>query len=108
MGDGVYLLPEGFTFNIKPSSPVKHPQKEPGIKMIYIQNTTGNVSVTPKAVTWSPLSHTKLAKQIFCIKKSNGRPDETDNKIRINKFYRPENTHKCTQANYHAEINLLY
>lgn len=27
-------------------------------------------------------------KEIFCIKKSNGRPNETDIKIRINKFYR--------------------
>ena len=27
-------------------------------------------------------------KEIFCTKKSNGRPNETDIKIRINKFYR--------------------
>lgn len=29
VGDGVYLLPKAFTLNIKLSSPVKHPQKEP-------------------------------------------------------------------------------
>lgn len=27
-------------------------------------------------------------REIFCTKKSNGRPNETDIKIRINKFYR--------------------
>lgn len=27
-------------------------------------------------------------KEIFCSKKSNGRPNETDIKIRVNKFYR--------------------
>lgn len=28
-------------------------------------------------------------KEIFCSKKSNGRPNETDIKIKLNKFYRP-------------------
>ncbi|KAB0396789.1 hypothetical protein E2I00_000148, partial [Balaenoptera physalus] len=29
VGDGVYLLPKAFTLDIKLSSPIKHPQKEP-------------------------------------------------------------------------------
>lgn len=27
-------------------------------------------------------------KEIFCVKKNNGKPNETDIKIRLNKFYR--------------------
>ncbi|XP_009986212.1 PREDICTED: DNA (cytosine-5)-methyltransferase 1-like, partial [Tauraco erythrolophus] len=39
---------------------------------------------------------------------SNGKPNEADIKLRICKFYRPENTHKSMKASYHADINLLY
>ncbi|KAK2098345.1 DNA (cytosine-5)-methyltransferase 1 [Saguinus oedipus] len=35
VGDGVYLPPEAFTFNIKQSSPVKRPRKEPVDKDLY-------------------------------------------------------------------------
>lgn len=75
-------------------------------------------------------------KEIFCHKRSNGKPDASEVKLRLYKFYRsthemmkvcllyhisvqhcqlisvsstrPENTHKGVKATYHTDINQLY
>uniref|UniRef100_A0A452QSK7 DNA (cytosine-5)-methyltransferase 1 n=1 Tax=Ursus americanus TaxID=9643 RepID=A0A452QSK7_URSAM len=109
VGDGVYLLPEAFTFNIKLSSPVKRPRKEPVDEDLYPEHYRKYSDYIKGSNLDAPEPYRiGRIKEIFCIKKSNGRPNETDIKIRINKFYRPENTHKSTPASYHADINLLY
>uniref|UniRef100_A0A8C0LKK2 DNA (cytosine-5)-methyltransferase 1 n=1 Tax=Canis lupus dingo TaxID=286419 RepID=A0A8C0LKK2_CANLU len=109
VGDGVYLLPEAFTFNIKLSSPVKRPRKEPVDEDLYPEHYRKYSDYIKGSNLDAPEPYRiGRIKEIFCTKKSNGRPNETDIKIRINKFYRPENTHKSTPASYHADINLLY
>ena len=35
VGNGMHLLPEAFTFNIKLSNPMKHPEKEPVNEDLY-------------------------------------------------------------------------
>ncbi|XP_006875222.1 PREDICTED: DNA (cytosine-5)-methyltransferase 1 [Chrysochloris asiatica] len=109
VGDGVYLLPEAFTFNIKLSSPVKRPRKEPVDEDLYPEHYRKYSDYIKGSNLDAPEPYRiGRIKEIFCTKKGNGRPNETDIKIRINKFYRPENTHKSTPASYHADINLLY
>lgn len=109
VGDGVYLPPEAFTFNIKLSSPVKRPRKEPVDEALYPEHYRKYSDYIKGSNLDAPEPYRiGRIKEIFCSKKSNGRPNETDIKIRVNKFYRPENTHKSTPASYHADINLLY
>ncbi|XP_073076287.1 DNA (cytosine-5)-methyltransferase 1 isoform X6 [Manis javanica] len=109
VGSGVYLLPEAFTFNIKLSSPVKRPRKEPVDEDLYPEHYRKYSDYIKGSNLDAPEPYRiGRIKEIFCSKKSNGRPNETDIKIKLNKFYRPENTHKSTPASYHADINLLY
>ncbi|XP_047387721.1 DNA (cytosine-5)-methyltransferase 1 isoform X2 [Sciurus carolinensis] len=109
VGDGVYLLPEAFTFNIKLSSPVKRPRKEPVDEDLYPEHYRKYSDYIKGSNLDAPEPYRiGRIKEIFCTKKSNGKPNEADIKIRLNKFYRPENTHKSTSASYHADINLLY
>ncbi|XP_027811054.2 DNA (cytosine-5)-methyltransferase 1 isoform X1 [Marmota flaviventris] len=109
VGDGVYLLPEAFTFNIKLSSPVKRPKKEPVDEDLYPEHYRKYSDYIKGSNLDAPEPYRiGRIKEIFCAKKTNGKPNESDIKIRLNKFYRPENTHKSTSASYHADINLLY
>ncbi|XP_059552850.1 DNA (cytosine-5)-methyltransferase 1 isoform X4 [Myotis daubentonii] len=109
VGDGVYLLPEAFTFNIKLSSPVKRPRKEPVNEDLYPEHYRKYSDYIKGSNLDAPEPYRiGRIREIFCVKKNNGKPNETDIKIRLNKFYRPENTHKSTPASYHTDINLLY
>uniref|UniRef100_A0A663DQ14 DNA (cytosine-5)-methyltransferase n=1 Tax=Aquila chrysaetos chrysaetos TaxID=223781 RepID=A0A663DQ14_AQUCH len=109
VGDGVYLLPEAFSFSMKPASPAKRPKKEavdeelhPEHYRKYSEYIKGSNLDAP-----DPYRVGRI-KEIFCNIRSNGKPNEADIKLRICKFYRPENTHKSMKASYHADINLLY
>uniref|UniRef100_A0A8B9THB8 DNA (cytosine-5)-methyltransferase n=1 Tax=Anas platyrhynchos TaxID=8839 RepID=A0A8B9THB8_ANAPL len=109
VGDGVYLLPEAFSFSMKPASPAKRPKKEavdeelhPEHYRKYSEYIKGSNLDAP-----DPYRVGRI-KEIFCNIRSNGKPNEADIKLRIFKFYRPENTHKSMKASYHADINLLY
>uniref|UniRef100_A0A8D1BQX0 DNA (cytosine-5)-methyltransferase n=1 Tax=Sus scrofa TaxID=9823 RepID=A0A8D1BQX0_PIG len=100
---------EDNKFNIKLSSPVKRPRKEPVDEDLYPEHYRKYSDYIKGSNLDAPEPYRiGRIKEIFCTKKSNGKPNETDIKIRLNKFYRPENTHKSTPASYHADINLLY
>lgn len=108
IGDSVYLPPEAFSFNIKLSTPVKRPRKEPVDEALYPEYYRKSSEYIKGSNLDAPEPfRIGRIKEIHCGKK-NDQPDEADIKIRINKFYRPENTHKSTPASYHADINLLY
>ncbi|NWW20867.1 DNMT1 methyltransferase, partial [Falcunculus frontatus] len=109
VGDGVYLLPDAFSFSVKPASPAKRPKKEavdeelhPEHYRKYSEYIKGSNLDAP-----DPYRVGRI-KSIFCSLRSNGKPNEADIKLSIYKFYRPENTHKSMKASYHADINLLY
>ncbi|KFO57517.1 DNA (cytosine-5)-methyltransferase 1, partial [Corvus brachyrhynchos] len=109
VGDGVYLLPDAFSFSVKPASPAKRPKKEavdeelhPEHYRKYSEYIKGSNLDAP-----DPYRVGRI-KSIFCSLRSNGKPNEADIKLNICKFYRPENTHKSMKASYHADINLLY
>nr|XP_044998523.1 DNA (cytosine-5)-methyltransferase 1 isoform X2 [Jaculus jaculus] len=109
LGDCVYLPPEAFSFNIKLSSPVKRPRKEPVDEDLYPEHYRKYSDYIKGSNLDAPEPYRiGRIREIFCNKKCNGKANETDIKIRVNKFYRPENTHKSTPASYHADINLLY
>ncbi|NWH98151.1 DNMT1 methyltransferase, partial [Tichodroma muraria] len=109
VGDGVYLLPDAFSFSVKPASPAKRPKKEavdeelhPEHYRKYSEYIKGSNLDAPE-----PFRVGRI-KGIFCSLRGNGKPNEADIKLALYKFYRPENTHKSTKASYHADINLLY
>ncbi|NXX77946.1 DNMT1 methyltransferase, partial [Urocolius indicus] len=108
LGDGVYLLPDAFSFSVKPASPAKRPKKEavdeelhPEHYRKYSEYIKGSNLDAP-----DPFRVGRI-KEIFCPLRSNGKANEADIRLRVTKFYRP-NTHKSTKASYHADINLLY
>lgn len=109
VGDCVYLPPEAFTFNIKLSSPVKRPRKEPVDEELYPEHYRKSSDYIKGSNVDAPEPYRiGRIKEIFCAKKSSGKANEADIKLRVHKFYRPENTHKSMPASYHADINLLY
>ncbi|XP_040842199.1 DNA (cytosine-5)-methyltransferase 1 isoform X3 [Ochotona curzoniae] len=109
VGDSVYLPPDAFTFNIRSSSPVKRSRKEQLDEELYPEHYRKYSDYIKGSNLDAPEPYRiGRIREIFCTKKSNGRPNEADIKIRLNKFYRPENTHRSTPASYHADINLLY
>ncbi|XP_049981417.1 DNA (cytosine-5)-methyltransferase 1 isoform X4 [Alexandromys fortis] len=108
LGDSVYLPPEAFTFNIKLASPLKRSKKEPVDESLYPEHYRKYSDYIKGSNLDAPEPYRiGRIKAIHCGKK-NGKANEADIKIRLNKFYRPENTHKSTSATYHSEINLLY
>ncbi|XP_073910198.1 DNA (cytosine-5)-methyltransferase 1 isoform X2 [Castor canadensis] len=109
LGDGVYLSPEAFTFNIKLSNPGKRPRKEPVDEDLYPEHYRKYSDYIKGSNLDAPEPYRiGRIREIFCSKKTSGKPNEAEIKIRLNKFYRPENTHKSTPASYHADINLVY
>ncbi|XP_051011932.1 LOW QUALITY PROTEIN: DNA (cytosine-5)-methyltransferase 1 [Acomys russatus] len=108
LGDSVYLPPEAFTFNIKLASPMKRSKKEPVNEDLYPEHYRKYSDYIKGSNLDAPEPYRiGRIKEIHCGKK-NGKANEADIKIRLNKFYRPENTHKSIKATYHADINLLY
>ncbi|KAK7800480.1 hypothetical protein U0070_024260, partial [Myodes glareolus] len=108
VGDSVYLPPEAFTFNIKLASPLKRSKKEPVDENLYPEHYRKYSDYIKGSNLDAPEPYRiGRIKAIHCGKK-NGKANEADIKIRLNKFYRPENTHKSTSATYHSDINLLY
>ncbi|XP_072458541.1 DNA (cytosine-5)-methyltransferase 1-like [Notamacropus eugenii] len=103
-GDGVFLLPEAFGFLIKPPviiRKLKESVNEDQYPEYYRKQSDyikGSYQDAPEPYRIGQI------KEIFCFKQSNG----TDIKLRINKFYRPENTHKCAINKFWEDINLLY
>ncbi|KQK84958.1 hypothetical protein AAES_44131 [Amazona aestiva] len=89
VGDGVYLLPEAFSFSVKPASPAKRPKKEavdeelhPEHYRKYSEYIKGSNLDAP-----DPFRVGRI-KEIFCHLRSNGKPNEADIKLLICKFYR--------------------
>ncbi|NWQ72356.1 DNMT1 methyltransferase, partial [Neopipo cinnamomea] len=120
VGDGVYLLPDAFSFSVKLASPAKRPRKEavdeelhPEHYRKYSEYIKGSNLDAP-----DPYRVGRI-KGIFCALRGNGKPNEADIKLNIYKLYRcpffwggragkAPNTHKSVKATYHADINLLY
>ncbi|KAL1781550.1 DNA (cytosine-5)-methyltransferase 1 [Sigmodon hispidus] len=108
LGDSVYLPPEAFTFNIKLASPLKRTKKEPVDETLYPEHYRKYSDYIKGSNLDAPEPYRiGRIKAIHCGMK-NGKANEADIKIRLNKFYRPENTHRSISATYHSDINLLY
>ncbi|XP_052586847.1 DNA (cytosine-5)-methyltransferase 1-like [Peromyscus californicus insignis] len=109
VGDSVYLPPEAFTFNIKRAIPLKHSKKEFVDENLYPEHYRKKCSEYIKESNLDAPEPYRIGriKAIHCGKE-NGKVNEADIKIRVNKFYRPENTHRSSLATYHLDINLLY
>ncbi|XP_053320799.1 DNA (cytosine-5)-methyltransferase 1 isoform X2 [Spea bombifrons] len=109
-GDGVFLLPDAFSFSVKLGSPVKRPQKKEDVDEDLYPEYYRKSSDYIKGSNLDAPEPYRLGriKEIFCHKRSSGKPNEADIKLRIYKFYRPENTHKAMKASYHADVNLVY
>ncbi|XP_035299384.1 DNA (cytosine-5)-methyltransferase 1 isoform X5 [Cricetulus griseus] len=108
IGDSVYLPPEAFTFNLKLASPLKRTKKEPVDENLYPEHYRKYSDYIKGSNLDAPEPYRiGRIKAIHCGKK-NGKANEADIKIRINKFYRPENTHRSASAFYGTDINLLF
>nr|XP_042136225.1 DNA (cytosine-5)-methyltransferase 1-like [Peromyscus maniculatus bairdii] len=109
VGDSVYLPPGAFTFNIKRAIPLKPSRKKHVDENLYPEHYRKKCSEYIKESNLDALEPYRIGriKAIHCGKE-NGKVNEADIKIRVNKFYRPENTHKHPVNYYNVDINLLY
>uniref|UniRef100_A0A667WAZ9 DNA (cytosine-5)-methyltransferase n=1 Tax=Myripristis murdjan TaxID=586833 RepID=A0A667WAZ9_9TELE len=105
VGDSVYLPPEAFTFSVKAASPVKRSHRKEDVDEDLYPEYYRKSSDYIKGSNLDAPEPFRVGriKEIFCQ-----RRDMTDVKLRIYKFYRPENTHKGVKASYHTDINQLY
>uniref|UniRef100_A0A7N6AUH6 DNA (cytosine-5)-methyltransferase n=1 Tax=Anabas testudineus TaxID=64144 RepID=A0A7N6AUH6_ANATE len=110
VGDGVYLPPESFNFSVKPSSPVKRSHRKEDVDEDLYPEYYRKSSDYIKGSNLDAPEPFRVGriKEIFYHRRSNGKPDMSEVKLRLYKFYRPENTHKGVKASYHADINQLY
>uniref|UniRef100_A0A8C7XGV9 DNA (cytosine-5)-methyltransferase n=1 Tax=Oryzias sinensis TaxID=183150 RepID=A0A8C7XGV9_9TELE len=110
IGDGVYLPPDSFSFNMKPASPVKRSHRKEDVDEDLYPEYYRKSSDYIKGSNLDAPEPFRVGriKEIFCHRRSNGKSDTADVKLTLYKFYRPENTHKGVKASYHADINQLY
>ncbi|XP_014661569.1 PREDICTED: DNA (cytosine-5)-methyltransferase 1-like [Priapulus caudatus] len=108
VGDCVFLIPEAFSFAVNPASQPKKKYKnneaaddeelypEYYRKGGYVKGSNSDIP--------EPFRIGRIV-EIYCPKKIfNG----DDVRLKIQKFYRPENTHKGVVAGYQADLNMVY
>uniref|UniRef100_A0A8C3AVK8 DNA (cytosine-5)-methyltransferase n=1 Tax=Cyclopterus lumpus TaxID=8103 RepID=A0A8C3AVK8_CYCLU len=110
VGDSVYLHPDSFNFSVKLVSPVKRSHRKEDVDEDLYPEYYRKSSDYIKGSNLDAPEPFRIGriKEIFCHKRSNGKPDSSEVKLRLYKFYRPENTHKGVKASYHTDINQLY
>ncbi|RXN04401.1 DNA (cytosine-5)-methyltransferase 1-like protein [Labeo rohita] len=110
VGDSVYLPPEAFNFAVKVASPVKRSHRKDDVDEDLYPEYYRKSSDYIKGSNLDAPEPFRVGriKEIFCSKRSDGKPDRTEVKLRLYKFYRPENTHKGPKGAYHSDINQLY
>uniref|UniRef100_A0A3B3ZA64 DNA (cytosine-5)-methyltransferase 1 n=1 Tax=Periophthalmus magnuspinnatus TaxID=409849 RepID=A0A3B3ZA64_9GOBI len=110
VGDSVYLPPDAFNFSVKPASPVKRSHRKEDVDEDlypeYYRKSSDYIKGSNQDAP--PPFRIGRIKEIFCHRRSNGKPDTTEVKLRLYKLYRPENTHKGVKGSYHTDINQLY
>ena len=111
-GDSLFLSPGSFNFKIKQfkyselKTEMKRNQDEETYPEYYRK-----FNVVEKQHISGSLSAANDPFQVGYIKEiySNSKnPKPEDIKLRIHKYYRPENTHKGVASGYQANLNLLY
>uniref|UniRef100_A0A673C4R3 DNA (cytosine-5)-methyltransferase 1 n=1 Tax=Sphaeramia orbicularis TaxID=375764 RepID=A0A673C4R3_9TELE len=110
VGNSVYLPPETYNFNVKPASPVKRSHRKEDVDEELYPEYYRKSSDYIKGSNLDAPEPFRIGriKEIFCHRRSNGKPDTSEVKLRLYKFYRPENTHKGVKSSYHTDINQLY
>eukprot|EP00057_Strongylocentrotus_purpuratus_P012708 XP_011667182.1 PREDICTED: DNA (cytosine-5)-methyltransferase PliMCI isoform X1 [Strongylocentrotus purpuratus] len=104
IGDGVYLLPEAFSFNIKQKVVTKKPISKKDVdEDLYPENYRKHSEYVKGSNLECPEPF-RIGKIVaIYTTKSNSKV-----KLQVNKLYRPENTHKGRTAAYQADLNVLY
>uniref|UniRef100_A0A665UGH7 DNA (cytosine-5)-methyltransferase n=1 Tax=Echeneis naucrates TaxID=173247 RepID=A0A665UGH7_ECHNA len=111
VGDGVYFPPETFNFRLTHflCSLKRSHRKEDVDEELYPEYYRKSSDYIKGSNLDAPEPfRVGRIKEIFCHRRSNAKPDVSEVKLRIYKFYRPENTHKGVKASYHTDINQLY
>ncbi|XP_061556979.1 DNA (cytosine-5)-methyltransferase 1 [Phycodurus eques] len=110
VGDGVYMPHEAFNFSVKAVSPVKRSHRKEDVDEDlypeYYRKSSDYIKGSNQDAP-EPFRVGRI-KEIFSHRRSNGKVDLSEVKLRLYKFYRPENTHKGVKASYHTDVNQLY
>lgn len=109
IGDGVYLSPDTYSFPVKakPAPPKK--QKEVQVDEAKYTEYYRKMSEYVKGSNMDlpqPFQIGRI-KQIVA-KSALGKQDKTELMLKLNMFYRPDDTHKGPTASAQADLNLLY
>ncbi|XP_023241204.1 DNA (cytosine-5)-methyltransferase 1-like [Centruroides sculpturatus] len=109
IGDCVYLSPEAFSFSkMTITSPKKQQNKKDSIdEDLYPEFYRKSEYI--KGSNLDAPEPFRIGRIVNIYKLCKGKlADKFDIKFKVNKFYRPENTHRQRKANYHLDLNLLY
>ncbi|XP_064649332.1 DNA (cytosine-5)-methyltransferase PliMCI-like isoform X1 [Lineus longissimus] len=106
IGDSCYMMPDSFVFPVKEEVQKKEKDKrditdEEEYPELYRKSdyVKGNNQGTPEPLRIGRINQITVRK---------GKDKEEDIKLRVTKFYRPENTHKGATAGHQADLNMLY
>ena len=107
VGDCVYLPPSAFSFSTKASAPKKK----------FTSRSLSDVDEDEYPELYRKGGHIKgsneevaepfrIARILAIYSRREGKHSSI--KLRVSKFYRPENTHKPLKSTYYNDLNLLY
>lgn len=104
IGEGVYLLPESYSFNIKQKTVAKKTISKKDVdEELYPENYRKSSEYVKGSNQECPAPF-RIGKIIaISTTKSNSTV-----KLRVNKMYRPEDTHKGRTGAYQADLNVLF
>ncbi|XP_052224566.1 DNA (cytosine-5)-methyltransferase 1-like isoform X2 [Dreissena polymorpha] len=109
VGDCCYMLPEAYDFGVKAAVPKKVKADKSAVdeevypeayrKSDYIKGSNDDIPDTFRI---------GRIEQIYTKDPNGGIPCLDKIKLKVKKFYRPENTHKGVTAGHQSDVNQLY
>ena len=110
VGDCIFMSCDSFNFKVTHSPPPKVDNRKKFIdEEMYPEHYRRSTDQKVKGSNETTPEPFRIAQIINILVKSTELLQEpSDVKLRIRKFYRPENTHRGASSTYQAELNMLY
>ncbi|KAI8508772.1 DNA (cytosine-5)-methyltransferase 1 [Branchiostoma belcheri] len=110
IGDDVFLLPDSFSFSVKVKNSTKKANKKDNYdEDLYPEyyRKRGDYVKGSNEECPEPFRIGRIL-SIYCKRTVSGIINTHDVRLRVTKFYRPENTHKGKAGSHHTDLNMLY
>eukprot|EP00731_Ephydatia_muelleri_P024749 Em0016g1020a len=109
IGDGVYLPPGTYSFPVKGKPAPSKKQKEMQIDEATYPEYYRKMSEYVKGSNLDLPQPFQIGRiKEIIAKRSSGKPDKPELMLKVNMFYRSDDTHKGPTASTESDLNLLY